>query len=200
VSGYVPYVTRRFDLSVARQTDYGWDRYSGAELDDAIVGIVGVGAIGSQVAEYCQAFDACPIDTKRDTSEVPDGVDELHGADKLDVLLEARDFLVIACPLTDETEGLIDTEAIAALHSDAVLVNIARGEIVVQDALVDALEAEELRGAALDVFEEEPLPADSPALGPRRRADHAPRGRFDPALRGAGGGGLRRHPRAVRGR
>lgn len=130
------------------------ERYTAGEVCDATVGIVGVGAIGSQVARYCQAFDAC----------------------------------------------LIDTEAIAALDSDAVLVNIARGEIVVQDALVDALEAEELRGAALDVFEEEPLPADSPALGPRRRADYAPRGRFDPALRGAGGGGLRRHPRAVRGR
>jgi hypothetical protein len=132
------------------------------------------------------------------TSRLPEHL--LEAADEPDVLLEASDVLVIACPLTDETEGLIDTEAIAALDSDAVLVNIARGEIVVQDALVDALEAEELRGAALDVFEEEPLPADSPAVGPRRRADYAPRGRFDPALRGAGGGGLRRHPRAVRGR
>jgi phosphoglycerate dehydrogenase-like enzyme len=162
VMGYLLFFERRLYKGVAQQTEHEWERYLAGELGDATVGIVGVGAIGGQVAEYCQAFDAEVLGTKRDTSEVPDGVDELFGADELEPLLERSDYLVIACPLTDETEGLIDADALATLDEDAVLVNIARGEIVEQDALIEELQNDGLRGAGLDVFEEEPLPEDSP--------------------------------------
>lgn len=162
VMGYLLYFARRFDKAVAQQADREWDRYLAGELGDATVGIVGVGAIGGQVAEYCQAFDAEVLGVKRDTSEVPDGVDELYGPAELNSVLEECDYLVIACPLTDETKGLIDAAALSTLDQNAVLVNIARGEIVDEAAMTEALRAGELRGAGLDVFSEEPLSAESP--------------------------------------
>ena len=162
VMGYLLHFERRFDRAIAQQRRREWERYMGGELGDRTVGIVGVGAIGSQVAEYSTAFDARVVGTKRDPSDAPSAVDAVYGPDDLDTVLEASDYLVLACPLTDETRGLIDAEALATLDDDAVLVNIARGEVVDESALVEALEADALGGVALDVFEEEPLPEESP--------------------------------------
>ncbi|QSW99267.1 D-2-hydroxyacid dehydrogenase [Haloterrigena alkaliphila] len=162
VLGYLLHFERRFDRAIAQQQRQEWERYLGGELGDRTVGIVGVGAIGSQVAEYCTAYDARIIGTKRDPTDVPAAVDEIYGPDDLESVLAASDYLVLACPLTEETRGLIDADALATLHDDAVLVNVARGEVVDQPALVDALDADELGGAALDVFEAEPLPEESP--------------------------------------
>jgi len=162
VLGYLLHFERGFDRAVAQQRDREWRRYTGGELGDRTVGIVGVGAIGSKVADYCRTFDARVIGTKRDPTDAPEAVDEIHGPDGLESVLAESDSLVVACPLTEETRGLIDAEALATLSDDAVLVNVARGEIVDQSALVDALETGDLGGAALDVFEEEPLPESSP--------------------------------------
>ncbi|MDF9747503.1 D-2-hydroxyacid dehydrogenase [Natrinema salsiterrestre] len=162
VLGYLLHFERRFDRAVAQQQRREWKRYTGGELGDRTVGIVGVGAIGSQVADYCRPFDPRVIGTKRDPTDAPDAVDEIYGPDGLETVLTESDYLVLACPLTDETRGLIDADALATLRDDAILVNIARGAVVDQPALVDALEADELGGAALDVFEEEPLPEESP--------------------------------------
>ncbi|WP_440771548.1 D-2-hydroxyacid dehydrogenase [Natronorubrum sp. DTA28] len=162
VLGYLLHFERRFDRAIAQQRTKTWERYSGGELGDHTVGIVGVGAIGSQIADYCNTFDARVIGTKRDPTDAPAAVDDVYGPDGLETVLAESDYLVLACPLTEETRGLIDAEALATLTDDAVLVNIARGEVVDQGALVDALEADELGGAALDVFEEEPLPEASP--------------------------------------
>jgi len=162
VLGYLLFFERRFDRAVAQQARREWDRYGGRELGDRTVGIVGVGAIGGQVAEYVSNFGAEVLGVRRDTSEVPDAVDALYGPDELEAVLAESEYLVLACPLTEATRGLIDADALATLPEGAVLVNVARGEIVDQAALVGALEADELGGAALDVFEAEPLPADSP--------------------------------------
>ncbi|MXV60749.1 NAD(P)-binding domain-containing protein [Natronorubrum sp. JWXQ-INN-674] len=162
VLGYLLHFERRFDRAVAQQRRREWERHSGGELGDRTIGIVGVGAIGSQVADYCSTFDARVIGTKRDPSDVPESVDAIYGSDDLESVLEESDYLVLACPLTEATRGLIDADALATLSDDAVVVNIARGEVVDQSALVDALEADALSGAALDVFEEEPLPEASP--------------------------------------
>ncbi|WP_440764541.1 D-2-hydroxyacid dehydrogenase [Natronorubrum sp. DTA7] len=162
VMGYLLHFERRFNRAIAQQRDRTWERYGGGELGDRTVGIVGVGAIGSQIADYCRAFDARVIGTKRDPTDVPAAVDAIYGSDGLETVLAESDYLVLACPLTEETRGLIGAEALATLADDAVLVNIARGEVVDQGALVAALEADELGGAALDVFEEEPLPESSP--------------------------------------
>ncbi|ARS90274.1 D-2-hydroxyacid dehydrogenase [Natrarchaeobaculum aegyptiacum] len=153
---------RRFDRAVAQQRRSEWRRYTGGELGDRTVGIVGVGAIGSQVAEYCQPFDARIVGLKRDPTDAPETLAESYGPDDLETLLTQSDYLVLACPLTEDTRGLIDADALATLSGDAVVVNVARGEVVDETALIDALEADELGGAALDVFEEEPLPEESP--------------------------------------
>ena len=162
VLGYLLYFERRFDRAIAQQRGRTWKRYTGGELGDRTIGIVGVGAIGSQIADYCATFVARVVGTKRDPSDAPAAIDAVYGPDDLETVLAESDFLVLACPLTEETRGLIDAEAVATLSDDAVLVNIARGEVVDQAALVDALESDELGGAALDVFEEEPLPEASP--------------------------------------
>ncbi|THE64353.1 D-2-hydroxyacid dehydrogenase [Salinadaptatus halalkaliphilus] len=156
------YFERRFNRARSQQRDREWDRYFAGELGDRTVGIVGTGAIGSQVADYCQSFGSRIIGTKRDPTDAPESLDAVYSPDELEVVLGDSDYLVLACPLTEETRGLIDAEALATLPDDAVLVNIARGEIVDQSALVTALEDDGLRGAALDVFEEEPLPDESP--------------------------------------
>ncbi|QRV17346.1 D-2-hydroxyacid dehydrogenase [Haloterrigena salifodinae] len=162
VLGYLLHFERRFDRAIAKQRRREWERHGGRELGDRTIGIVGVGAIGSQVADYCTAFDARVVGTKRDPTDASAVLDAVYGPDDLESVLEVSDYLVLACPLTDETRGLIDADALATLPDDAVLVNVARGEVVEQSALVDALEADDLGGAALDVFEEEPLPKSSP--------------------------------------
>lgn len=159
---YVLLFERGVLADLRRQPEREWERHDGEEVSDETIGIVGVGAIGSRVAERLGAFGATTIGTKRDPTTGGDAVDEIYSPGELDRVLERSDYLVIACPLTEDTEGMIGPEELATLGEDAVLVNIARGEIVEEDALIEALEDDELGGAALDAFAEEPLPEDSP--------------------------------------
>ena len=152
------------ELFVARdqQRDGIWLRDGGGELASKTVGIVGLGAIGRRVAELASAVGCEVIGTKRDVSTVPDAVDEVFSADDLDAVLSRAEYLVLACPLTDETRHLIDEAAFSTLSRDAIVVNVARGGVVDQEVLVESLQQGRIAGAALDVFETEPLPADSP--------------------------------------
>jgi phosphoglycerate dehydrogenase-like enzyme len=102
------------------------------------------------------------IGVRRGPRRADDPVDELHPPAALPGLLARCDWLVIACPLTPETRGLVDARLIAALPRGARIINVARGEIVAEQALIDALRSGHLGGACLDVFEAEPLPPDSP--------------------------------------
>jgi phosphoglycerate dehydrogenase-like enzyme len=138
-----------------------WERVEGGELRGKTLGIVGVGAIGSRVAQLGSALGMEVLGTKRDTDERPDGVDELFEASAYPTLCRRADYLVLACPLTDRTEGLVGMDELRLLGGDGVLVNIARGDVVVQEELVRALQYGIIEGAALDVFSEEPLPAES---------------------------------------
>ena len=157
VLGYLLYFERDFDRAVAQQRRREWDRFGGGELGDRTVGIVGVGAIGSRVARYCRHFDARLLGVKRDPTVAPAALEAVYAPDDLEAVLAESDYLLLSCPLTEATRGMIDADALATLPDQAVLVNVARGEVVEEDALVDALEGDELGGAALDVFEEEPL-------------------------------------------
>lgn len=160
---YLLALERGLPTAVRRQDDGEWGGFGPAgELEGKTLGVVGVGSVGGRAAELACAFRMTVVGTKRDTDDVPDAVDEIRGADELDVVLPRSDYLLVSCPLTDETRGLIDADALAALPDDALLVNVARGEIVDEDALADALANGGLRGAGLDVFATEPLPADSP--------------------------------------
>jgi phosphoglycerate dehydrogenase-like enzyme len=148
--------------AVRQQEAHVWRKFPAGEIAGRTLGILGVGAIGGKVAELGRAFDATVVGTKRDTSTVPEAVDELYGADDHFEVIRRADYLVVACPLTEETRGLVGEDELRVLDRDAILVNVARGPVVDEEALVATLRRGELRGAALDVFEEEPLPADSP--------------------------------------
>jgi len=102
------------------------------------------------------------LGTKRDPSTAPDAVDDVWAPDGLHELLARADYVVVACPLTDKTRGLIGRDELGIMDDGSVLVNVARGPIVDEEALVEALQQGVVRGAALDVFETEPLPPDSP--------------------------------------
>jgi phosphoglycerate dehydrogenase-like enzyme len=162
VLAYMTIFERRLHETMRHQRRGVWERVGGAgELAGKTVGIVGLGAIGSRVAELAQAYRMEVIGTKRDPSTAPDAVDEAADPDGLGELLDRSDYLVLACPLTEETRGLVGRQELERLDDEAVVVNVARGEVIDQDALVRALQYHSIRGAGLDVFEEEPLPADS---------------------------------------
>jgi glyoxylate reductase len=125
----------------------------GRDLHGATVGIVGFGRIGRAVARRCQGFD-CEV---------------LHTGDvELAELLERSDFVTLHAPLTSETRGLIDAPALRRMRSTAYLINTARGPMIDGDALARALQDGEIAGAALDVTDPEPLPADHPLLAAPR--------------------------------
>jgi len=162
VLAYLLVFERRIHEGMRQQRAGEWDRYDAGELGDETLGVVGVGAIGGRVAEYGQTMGMDVIGTKRDPSTAPDAVDTCYPAEELDAVLDRADYLVIACPLTDDTRALVGERELERLDDDAVLVNIARGPIVDQNALIDALERDAIRGAALDVSDPEPMPEDSP--------------------------------------
>jgi phosphoglycerate dehydrogenase-like enzyme len=124
--------------------------------------IVGMGRIGSRLARLAKAFGMRVIATRRDPAAGAAGADAAYGTARLVELLGEADIVVLACPLTSETENLIDTAALAAMKPAAHLVNVARGRVVDEPALIRALQEGRIAAAALDVTVEEPLPAASP--------------------------------------
>lgn len=135
----------------------------GPELDDKVLGIVGLGAIGRLVAKRAAGFGMEVVAT--DPFVDADTMAE-HGAREveLDALLEGSDFVTIHSPVTEETRGMIGEAEFGLMKQSAYFINTARAALTDQEALVRALEAGELRGAALDVYASEPLPADHPLL------------------------------------
>jgi phosphoglycerate dehydrogenase-like enzyme len=133
-------------------------------LPDATMGIVGMGAIGCEIARRARAFGMSVrgVDRFADRVTPPEGVEEVMGIGELPALLGWSDFAVIAAPQTPETTRWFDAGTLAHLRPSSYLINIGRGAIVVLDDLVAALRAGRLAGAALDVYEVEPLPADHP--------------------------------------
>jgi len=127
------------------------------------LGIVGLGAIGREIARMASGVGLRVIGTRKASdAPVPAGVDEVFGPEQLDTLLAASDVVVVAAPLTRETRGMIGAPQLAKMKKTAWLVNVARGKLVDQTALVAVLRAGAIAGAALDVFEHEPLQATSP--------------------------------------
>lgn len=124
--------------------------------------VVGTGRIGGRIARICKAMDMKVIGVRRDASAGTNGADEVHAFTNLPALLPRADFVVLACPLTDETRGLIGAAALAAMKPTAHIVNVARGRVVDEPALIAALQAGRIAGAALDVTVDEPLPEASP--------------------------------------
>lgn len=141
-----------------------WYRLGGRELSEQVLGIVGLGGIGSRIAHLAKAFGMRVLATKRvitANASIPN-VDQLYPIQHLKEMLAACDYIVLAVPLTSETEKLIGEPELRAMQPHAYLVNIARGRVIDEKALIRALEENWIGGAGLDVTEEEPLPAESP--------------------------------------
>ena len=138
-----------------------WEPFEPEPLGGKTLGLVGYGDIGQAVARRARAFDMEVLAVRRSLASASDGlaVRFLRGADGLREMMRASDAIVVVAALTPETQGLVSASLIGAMRPQAVLVNVARGEIVDETALTAALAAHRLRGAALDVFAEEPLPA-----------------------------------------
>jgi D-3-phosphoglycerate dehydrogenase len=153
---------RGLNVFFRNQLEHKWQRAPLVDLHGATVGIVGLGGIGRRYAERARGFQMRILAADIQVGEKPDCVDALWGIDRLDGLLEEADVVFIACPHTPETDKLIDARALSLMKRTAFLVNTARGSIVDQAALIQALEDGEIAGAGLDVFEQEPLPKDSP--------------------------------------
>jgi len=132
------------------------------ELGGKTLLVVGLGRIGGRLARLAKAFDMHVVGVRRDPSRGAEGADAVYGHDRLHALLATADVVALACPLTPETTNLIDERALAAMKPAAHLVNVARGRVVDEAALVRALEQGRLAAAGLDVTQVEPLPAASP--------------------------------------
>jgi len=155
---------KRFRELDAAQRDHHWGDLYGQQLEGATVGLIGLGAINSALASRLRAFGVRVLATRRSATagaNAPD-VDVLFPVADLMEMLPQCDIVAAAVPGTAETAGLMDRAAFAAMKPGAFFVNVGRGTLVDEDALVDALTNGHLRAAALDVTRVEPLPADSP--------------------------------------
>lgn len=162
-------LARRLPLALERQRERRWaqQEFAGEHLPWLLrgrtLGLVGVGTIGSEVARRAAAFGMHTIAVRRRIEAgAPEGVHEVFPPEQLGVLLERADVVVISAPLTPETATLIGPAELKRMKLGAVLINVGRGQIVDQKALVSALQSGHLGGAALDVFHQEPLPPDDP--------------------------------------
>ena len=142
------------------QAQHRWERYAGSDLAGRTLAVIGLGKIGSAVAHLARAAGLTVIGTN--TTFAPEKVDRFYAPERLDELLVQAEFLVLAVPHTPATEGLIGPRELALLPRGAYLINIARGAVVDEQALIAALRSGQLGGAALDVFAVEPLPSSSP--------------------------------------
>lgn len=132
------------------------------DLHHKTIGIVGLGGNGTRMAEVLRPWKTRIIATDMFVDEKPDCVDELRPADQLDWLLAESDIVILAMPLNSQTHGMIGKKEFATMKKGATLINVARGQVVVESELVSALASGHLAGAGLDVTEVEPLPLDSP--------------------------------------
>ena len=131
------------------------------ELPGKTMVIYGVGQIGARIAKLAKAFGMTVLGVRRDVSKTLADVDELHAPEDFVELLSRADVVVLSCPLTDQTRGLMNTAAFAAMRPSAYFINVARGGCADQDALIHALESGQIAGAGIDVTEPEPLPESS---------------------------------------
>ncbi|OHV67186.1 dehydrogenase [Mesorhizobium sp. LCM 4577] len=135
---------------------------STSELAGKTIGIVGLGAVGQAVGHIAaHGFDLNVVATTRSLRPAPERVGFLS----IDALVEQSDIIVLCCPLTEETRGLISRERIARMKPNALLINVARGPVVDDEALIEALQKGRIGGAALDVFSTQPLPPNHPYFG-----------------------------------
>jgi phosphoglycerate dehydrogenase-like enzyme len=159
-------LARGFPGFIQGQHKHEWRPLRGAALPDDLRGqtllLIGVGAVGKTFAGYARAFGLKIIGVRRSPITPGDPVDEMHPPSKLPQLLPRADWIVLACPLNNDTRELINADAFKRMKKGARLINIGRGEVIEEGALIEAIRSGQLGGAALDAHIQEPLPKDSP--------------------------------------
>jgi phosphoglycerate dehydrogenase-like enzyme len=165
VIGRLLQIWKRFPEAEAHQRRREYVRTYGRSFAGSVIGIVGLGSIGVAVAKRARAMGVHVLGLKRNAErpgEAAGAADEIFAPHQLHEMLARCDAVVVSAPATPETRHLIDRAALQATKPGAVLVNVARGSLVQEDAVLDALASGQLAAAALDVFDEEPLPVESP--------------------------------------
>ncbi len=159
-------LTRKLHYSTRFQDKRQWQlnllSKSMIEIGGMTIGIIGMGGIGRHMARRARGFEMIVIGVDPYLREKPEHCDELVGMDQLPEIISRVDVIMIACPLTDETRGLINAEMLALMKPTAYLINVARGPIHDESALIEVLKQHKITGAGLDVTAVEPLPQDSP--------------------------------------
>lgn len=139
-----------------------WDFYTTIEeLSNKTIGILGFGAIGKELAKRAKAFDMKVIALKRTETEILANVDELLSMKEKDRIFSESDFVISLLPLTEDTRNYIGKQELSLMKSSAYLLNVSRGNIIHYPSLLDSLQSQQIAGAVLDVFHEEPLAVDS---------------------------------------
>jgi phosphoglycerate dehydrogenase-like enzyme len=155
-------LTRKIHTYVKNQQTKNWHHANmKLEIHEKTIGIIGVGAIGKETAKIAKAFGMKVLGV-RHSGKPADHVDEMYTTEQLSELLPQCDYVVVTLPLTKETHHLFGAEQFQQMKSTAYFINIGRGEIVVEEELIAALQEGTIAGAGLDVFEQEPLSAESP--------------------------------------
>ncbi len=160
-------LSRGMQIYIRRQLERKWDKHNVDVIHVAgkTLGVLGLGGIGLAVASRGSAFGMRVLAVDPAPKDNPDFVERIYQPSQLKEMLAQVDYLTICVPHTSETDHLIDADALKAMKKTAIVINIGRGKVLDLNALTQALEAGDLAGAALDVFEEEPLPASHPLWG-----------------------------------
>jgi phosphoglycerate dehydrogenase-like enzyme len=161
---YILYHTKQLNTLLDLRTNHSWKKSIELpiqELSDATLLIIGAGSIGQEIAKRASAFGMRVWGSRRKPEPMPN-FEKVVGADEWRSLLPEADYIVLATPLTSETKHLIDETALKAMRPNAYLINVARGAVIDEAALITALKEGWIAGAALDTFETEPLPSDHP--------------------------------------
>jgi D-2-hydroxyacid dehydrogenase (NADP+) len=154
-------LSRQLPRTVRNQDKHNWERFPARLLHDKTVGIFGIGVIAEELAPKCKAFGMKVVGISSAQRPVP-GFDRIYERSQLTEAVRDLDYLVLLTPLTPQTRNIVDAKVLAAMKPGAYLVNLARGGVVDEAALMAALKNKQLAGAALDVFATEPLPIDHP--------------------------------------
>ena len=163
IFGMILSYNRDLQKYACNKLDRRWDRLmQPKDFFGSVMGIIGLGDIGLEVAKRAKALGASVLAVKRTLTEKPDCVDRLYTMEGLEEVLKAADYLVLALPNTSKTRGLINEERLRLMKQDALLINVGRGALIDQGALIRALSQGVIGGAALDVTEPEPLPKENP--------------------------------------
>jgi D-2-hydroxyacid dehydrogenase (NADP+) len=156
-------LAKRASIICSQRNERLWRRFPTVDVYGSTLGVIGFGSIGRLVARYAKTLGMKVIATKRTFTDVhPAYIDEMVPIEQLDYVLRQSDFLVLAAPLTATTFHLIGHQELGMMKPTSFLINISRGELVNEAALAWAIKEKRLAGAALDVFQHEPLPSDSP--------------------------------------